>query len=124
MFVTATERRNVLHLLNVSEMAAQLGVDVYQMYREIRRGQIRSALEGGCTLDWRILNTQKKEKMKVRLVHENAITPDPIYQKRDREWFIGRCVKIAFEPPRGNQMHLGWLLSREILYRSLWRIDS
>lgn len=40
MIVSANERRNVLQLFNVSEMAAQLGVDVFQMYRDIRRGQI------------------------------------------------------------------------------------
>lgn len=40
MIVTASERRNVLKLFNVSETARHLSVDVFQMYRDIRRGQI------------------------------------------------------------------------------------
>ncbi len=42
MIVTANERRNVLKLFNVSEAARQLGVDVQQMYRDIRAGRAPS----------------------------------------------------------------------------------
>jgi hypothetical protein len=40
--------------------------------------------------------------MNIRPVHETANSPDPIYQKRPVEWFIGRCVKIAFESDEGR----------------------
>lgn len=40
MIVSANERRNVLQLFNVSEVAAQLGVDVFQIYRDIRREKV------------------------------------------------------------------------------------
>lgn len=36
MIVSASERRNVLKLLNVSETARQLGVDVFRLHRDIR----------------------------------------------------------------------------------------
>jgi hypothetical protein len=36
MIVSASERRNVLKLLNVSEAARQLGVDVFRLHRDIR----------------------------------------------------------------------------------------
>jgi hypothetical protein len=39
--------------------------------------------------------------MTIRLVHEEAISPDPLYQGREPDWFFGRCVKIAFESPDG-----------------------
>jgi len=40
MIVSATERRNVLKLLNVSETARQLGVDVFRLHRDIRAGRV------------------------------------------------------------------------------------
>lgn len=40
--------------------------------------------------------------MRIRLVHEDAISPDRLYQKKEREWFIGRLVKIAFESLDGK----------------------
>ena len=40
MIVSATERRNVLKLLNVSETARQLGVDVFRLHRDIRAGKL------------------------------------------------------------------------------------
>lgn len=42
MILTANERRDVLHLLNVSETARQLGVGVQQLHRDIRAGRARS----------------------------------------------------------------------------------
>lgn len=38
MIVTADERRNVLNLLNVSEAARYIGVDVHRLHRDIRAG--------------------------------------------------------------------------------------
>jgi hypothetical protein len=46
--------------------------------------------------------TRKEETMRIRLVHEDAISPDTLYQKKEREWFIGRLVKIAFESLDGK----------------------
>lgn len=40
MIVSATERRNVLKLLNVSETARQLGVDVFRLHRDIRAEKV------------------------------------------------------------------------------------
>ena len=42
MIVTANERRNVLKLFNVSEVARHLGVGVFQLHRDIRAGRVRS----------------------------------------------------------------------------------
>ena len=67
MIVSATERRNVLKLLNVSETARQLGVDVFRLHREIRAGRVlgpkirlgRRLYFGTDDLDW--LRTQYTE---------------------------------------------------------------
>lgn len=40
MRVTATERREVLKLFNVCEVARQLGVSVQRLYRDIRAERI------------------------------------------------------------------------------------
>jgi|GEM_PF-2580258 len=40
--------------------------------------------------------------MNIRLVHEEAISPDPTYQKRPLEWFVGRSVKIGFQSHEGK----------------------
>lgn len=40
MIVSANERRNILKLLNVSETARQLGVDVHRLHRDIRAGRV------------------------------------------------------------------------------------
>ncbi len=40
MIVSASERRNVLRLLNVSEAARQIDVDVFQLHRDIRVGRV------------------------------------------------------------------------------------
>ena len=40
MIVTADERRNVLRLFNVSEVARQLGVGVFQLHGDIRAGRV------------------------------------------------------------------------------------
>ena len=42
MIVTADERRKVLNLFNVSEAARQLGVDVFQLHRDIKSGRVPS----------------------------------------------------------------------------------
>lgn len=42
MIVTTDERRNVLNLFNVSEVARQLGVDVYRLHRDINTGRVPS----------------------------------------------------------------------------------
>lgn len=42
MNVTASERRNVLKLFNVSEVARQLGIPVSKMHWEIRAGRLPS----------------------------------------------------------------------------------
>ena len=42
MIVTANERRNVLKLFNVSEVARQLGVGVFQLHNDIRRGHVKT----------------------------------------------------------------------------------
>jgi len=42
VIVTADERRNVLGLFNVSEVARQLGVDVFRLHNDIRRGHVQS----------------------------------------------------------------------------------
>ena len=42
MIVSANERRNVLKLFNVSEVARQLGVGVFQLHNDIRRGHAQS----------------------------------------------------------------------------------
>ena len=42
MIVTANERRNVLKLFNVSEVARQLGVGVFELHRDIRVGRVQS----------------------------------------------------------------------------------
>ena len=40
MIVSATERRNVLQLFNISEAARKLGVDVFRLHRDIREGSV------------------------------------------------------------------------------------
>ena len=40
MIVTADERRKILNLFNVSEAARQLGVDVFQLHRDIKSGRV------------------------------------------------------------------------------------
>lgn len=40
--------------------------------------------------------------MTIRFVHEEAISPDLLYQRREPEWFFGRKVKIAFESHEGK----------------------
>ncbi len=60
MIVSATERRNVLKLLNVSETARQLGVDVFRLHRDIRAEKVsgpkirlgRRLYFGPDDLDW------------------------------------------------------------------------
>jgi hypothetical protein len=42
MVVTAKERKQVLNLLNVSETARQLGVDVFKLHRDIKAGRVPS----------------------------------------------------------------------------------
>jgi len=42
VIVTANERRNVLKLFNVSEVARQLGVGVFELHRDIRAGRVQS----------------------------------------------------------------------------------
>jgi hypothetical protein len=42
----------------------------------------------------------------VRLVHEDAIMPDPSYARRPLEWFLGRCVKLAFQGDCGRIEHM------------------
>ena len=42
MNITADERRNTLKLLNVSEAARHLGVDVFRLHREIKSGRVPS----------------------------------------------------------------------------------
>jgi hypothetical protein len=42
MVVTADERRNVLNLLNVSEAARLIGMDVFRLHRDIRAGRVPS----------------------------------------------------------------------------------
>lgn len=42
MIVTADERRRVLNLFNVSEAARQLGVDVFQLHRDIKAERVPS----------------------------------------------------------------------------------
>lgn len=42
MIVTANERRNVLKLFNVSEVARQLGVGIFELHRDIRAGRVQS----------------------------------------------------------------------------------
>ncbi len=42
MIVTSAERRNVLKLFNVSEVARQLGVGVFELHRDIRAGRVQS----------------------------------------------------------------------------------
>lgn len=42
MIVTADERRQVLNLFNISEVARQLGVDVFRLHRDIRAGRVPS----------------------------------------------------------------------------------
>ena len=42
MIVTANERRNVLKLFNVSEVARQLGVGIFELHNAIRRGHVQS----------------------------------------------------------------------------------
>ena len=42
MIVTANERRKILNLFNVSEAARQLGVDVFQLHRDIKSGRVPS----------------------------------------------------------------------------------
>ena len=42
MIVTASERRNVLRLFNVSEVARQLGVGIFELHSDIRRGHVQS----------------------------------------------------------------------------------
>jgi len=42
MIVTADERRKILNLFNVSEAARQLGVDVFQLHRDIKSGRVPS----------------------------------------------------------------------------------
>src|SRR6056297_1074136 len=67
----------------------------------------RFVLDDDCTLGLMILIgyariTRKEKPMQIRLVHEGAISPDLLYQKREPEWFFGRCVKIAFESSEGK----------------------
>ena len=40
MIVSVSDRRNVLKLLNVSEAARQLGVDVFRLHRDIRANRV------------------------------------------------------------------------------------
>ena len=40
MNITAGERRKTLGLLNVSEAARHLGVDVFRLHREIKSGRV------------------------------------------------------------------------------------
>jgi hypothetical protein len=42
MIVTADEGRNTLKLLNISEAARHLGVDVFRLHRDIRAGRVPS----------------------------------------------------------------------------------
>lgn len=42
----------------------------------------------------------------IRLVHEEAIKPDSLYTKKPLDWFIGRCVKIAFQSADSRPEHM------------------
>lgn len=33
----------------------------------------------------------------VRMVHESAMSPDPIYARKPLDWYVGRSVKIGFQ---------------------------
>lgn len=49
----------------------------------------------------------------VRLVHEESIKPDSIYSKRTMHWYLGRCVKIAFQSAESPVEHM-WVKITEI----------
>jgi hypothetical protein len=49
----------------------------------------------------------------VRLVHEEAIKPDSIYAKRPLGWFVGRCVKMAFQSADSLVEHM-WVLVTDV----------
>lgn len=42
----------------------------------------------------------------IRRIHENALTPDPLYNRKPLEWFIGRCVKMPFQSADSHVEHM------------------
>ena len=42
----------------------------------------------------------------IRLVHEDAIQPDPEYASKNLDWFVGRSVKSAFQSEDGFTEHM------------------
>lgn len=42
----------------------------------------------------------------VRVVHEDAIKPDSLYAKKPLEWFLGRCIKMAFQSAESMVEHM------------------
>lgn len=38
----------------------------------------------------------------IRIVHESAISPDPIYANKSLDWYVGRNVKIGFQSHEGK----------------------
>ena len=42
----------------------------------------------------------------VRLVHEEAIKPECMYNKKPLHWYVGRCVKIAFQSAKSPVEHM------------------
>jgi hypothetical protein len=49
----------------------------------------------------------------VRLVHEGAIAPDCLYTKKPLEWFVGRCVKVAFQSAQSRVEHM-WVIVTQV----------
>ena len=54
-----------------------------------------------------------ENEQNVRLVHELAIMPDPIYAKKPLKWYLGRSVKMAFQAESGRVEHM-WVAVAEI----------
>lgn len=44
----------------------------------------------------------------VRLVHETAYSPDPLYAKKPLGWYVGRHVKMAFQAADSRVEHM-WI---------------
>jgi len=42
----------------------------------------------------------------VRLVYEEAIKPDSLYTKNPLDWFLGRCIKMAFQSATSHVEHM------------------
>lgn len=42
----------------------------------------------------------------VRAVSGGAISPDSLYTQRPLEWFVGRCVKMAFQSAESGVEHM------------------